>query len=142
LLTSRSWPCPKELDPSIHDQGDPERKRLLEAEIVKMSKKHPTPGYKKIARKLREMGFKVGKNLVQKVRREEGLLQQRTAPSVAGLACARGICQKKPVSSRFQSPYGLLPSGTAAYNRTIGIHLMTGGRKSGIQAPRVIRNGK
>jgi len=50
-----------------------EKKRLLEKEVVKMSKKHPTLGYKKITAKLREAGFAVGKKFVQRVRREEGL---------------------------------------------------------------------
>jgi transposase InsO family protein len=51
----------------------PERKQRLEAEIVKLSKAYPTFGYKKIAAKLREAGWPVGKKLVQRVRREECL---------------------------------------------------------------------
>ena len=51
----------------------PERKRLLENEIVRLSRAHPTLGYKKIAGLLRELGHRVGKKLVQRVRREEGL---------------------------------------------------------------------
>lgn len=51
----------------------PERKRLIEAEILRLSRAHPTLGYKKIARKLRELGHGVSKKLVQRVRREEGL---------------------------------------------------------------------
>ena len=42
-------------------------------EIVKVSRKHPTLGYKKVAGKLREAGFRVGKKMVQRVRCEEGL---------------------------------------------------------------------
>ena len=51
----------------------PDKKKLLEAEIVKMSKKYPCFGYRKITRKLVEQGWVVGKKLVQRVRREEGL---------------------------------------------------------------------
>jgi len=51
----------------------PERKQLLENEIVRLSREHPTLGYKKIAGLLRELGHRVGKKLVQRVRREEGL---------------------------------------------------------------------
>jgi transposase InsO family protein len=50
-----------------------EKKRLLEMEIVRMSRLHPTLGYKKIAGKLRQAGFRAGKKMVQRVRREEGL---------------------------------------------------------------------
>ena len=51
----------------------PDKKKLLEGEIVKMSKKYPCFGYRKITRKLVEQGWSVGKKLVQRVRREEGL---------------------------------------------------------------------
>lgn len=51
----------------------PERKQLLEAMIVRVSREHPTLGYKKIARKLRDEGYRVNKKIVQRVRREEGL---------------------------------------------------------------------
>ena len=51
----------------------PEKKRLLEMEIVRMSKKHQTLGYKKVAKLLRDEGWHVNKKLVQRVRREEGL---------------------------------------------------------------------
>jgi putative transposase len=49
----------------------PDKKKLLEAEIVKMSKKYPCFGYRKITRKLVEQGWAVGKKLVQRVSREE-----------------------------------------------------------------------
>jgi len=50
-----------------------DRKRKLELEIVRMSKAHPTLGYKKITRKLRGLGYCVNKKQVQRIRREEGL---------------------------------------------------------------------
>jgi len=50
-----------------------DRKRQLEAEIVRMSKEHPTLGYKKITHKLRQLGYRVNKKQVQRIRREEGL---------------------------------------------------------------------
>lgn len=51
----------------------PDNKKRLEDEIVKMSKLHPTLGYRKLAKKLRGAGFPVNKKQVQRVRREEGL---------------------------------------------------------------------
>lgn len=47
--------------------------RRLEAAVLKMSRDHPTLGYRKIARKLRETGWRVNKKQVQRIRREEGL---------------------------------------------------------------------
>jgi len=49
------------------------RKQQLESEIIRMSKDHPTLGYKKIAHKVRELGYQVNKKQVQRIRREEGL---------------------------------------------------------------------
>ena len=40
----------------------PEKKKLLESEIVKMSKRYPCFGYRKITRKLIEQGWGVGKS--------------------------------------------------------------------------------
>jgi len=51
----------------------PPKKKLLEVEIVKMSQKYPFFGYRKVTQKLKEEGWSVGKKLVQRVRREEGL---------------------------------------------------------------------
>ena len=51
----------------------PERKQKLELEIVRVSQAHPTLGYKKITRKLVELGYGVNKKQVQRIRREEGL---------------------------------------------------------------------
>ena len=51
----------------------PEKKHLLEMEIVKMSKAHPTLGYKKVTKLLRDDGWQVNKKQVQRIRREEGL---------------------------------------------------------------------
>ena len=51
----------------------PEKKKLLEEQIVKMSKRYPCFGYRKITRKLMDEGWAVGKKLVQRVRREEGI---------------------------------------------------------------------
>ena len=51
----------------------PEGKRLLEAEIVRVSFEYPLLGYKKLAAKLRSLGCKTNKKMVQRVRREEGL---------------------------------------------------------------------
>ena len=51
----------------------PEKQRLLEMEIVKLSHKDPCFGYRKITQKLRNEGWDVSKKLVQRVRREEHL---------------------------------------------------------------------
>ena len=50
-----------------------EGKRHLELEIVRVSRAHPTLGYKKITGKLVELGYCVNKKQVQRIRREEGL---------------------------------------------------------------------
>ncbi|PTY00278.1 hypothetical protein DB345_01665 [Spartobacteria bacterium LR76] len=50
-----------------------DRQRLLEQAIVRMSGEHPTMGYKKITRLLRDKGYRINKKQVQRVRREEGL---------------------------------------------------------------------
>ena len=42
----------------------PARKQKLELEIVRVSQAHPTLGYKKIARKLVELGYCVNKKLM------------------------------------------------------------------------------
>jgi len=51
----------------------PEGKQKLELEIVRVSQAHPTLGYKKITQKLRELGSRVNKKQVQRIRREAGL---------------------------------------------------------------------
>jgi len=50
-----------------------DRKQQSEAQIVRMSNAHPTLGYRKITRKLRELGLAVNQKQVQRIRREEGL---------------------------------------------------------------------
>jgi len=47
--------------------------RRLEEAVLKMSRKYPTQGYRKITYKLREAGWRVNKKQVQRIRREEGL---------------------------------------------------------------------
>jgi len=51
----------------------PDKKRLLEAEIVALSQEHPTLGYRKITGMLRKIGHRINKKQVQRIRREEGL---------------------------------------------------------------------
>ena len=53
----------------------PAKKRLLETQIVKVSKEHPTLGYKKVTGLISSMGYQVNKKLVQRVRREGKGLQ-------------------------------------------------------------------
>ncbi|MBK1860118.1 IS3 family transposase, partial [Cerasicoccus arenae] len=54
-------------------KGVSDKRRLLELEVVNLSRQYPTMGYKKITGELRKAGFAVGKQFVQRVRREEGL---------------------------------------------------------------------
>ena len=50
----------------------PAKKRLLETQIGRVSKEHPTLGYKKVTGLISSMGYQVNKKLVQRrVRREE-----------------------------------------------------------------------
>jgi transposase InsO family protein len=71
-----------------------EKKRMLEMEIVRMSKLHPTLGYKKIAGKLRQAGFKLGKKMVQRVRCEEGLQVPPPKPKTRRRGLSTGLPQK------------------------------------------------
>lgn len=71
-----------------------EKKRLLESEVVKVSQKHPTLGYKKITRKLREQGYRVNKKLVQRVRREEGLQVPPPKTRIRRQGLSTGLPQK------------------------------------------------
>jgi putative transposase len=72
----------------------PEKKQLLEAEMVRVSREHPTLGYKKITQKLREMGFAINKKQVQRVRREEGLQIPPRRPRRRRQGLSTGLPQK------------------------------------------------
>ena len=72
----------------------PKKKQLLEAEIIRMSREHPTLGYKKIAAKLRSLGYKVNKKHVQRVRREEGLQIPPRPPRRRRQGLSTGLPQK------------------------------------------------
>lgn len=72
----------------------PEKKKLLESEIVKMSKRYPCFGYRKITRKLIEQGWGVGKKLVQRVRREEGLQVPAPKPRKRRQGLSTGLPKK------------------------------------------------
>ena len=49
----------------------PPKKRLVEAQIVKVSREHLTLGYKKVTALMNTMGFQVNKKLVQCKRRDK-----------------------------------------------------------------------
>ena len=51
-------------------RGISDKRVKLKSEVVKISKKYPTMGYKKITTLLRKSGYCISKKLVQKVRRE------------------------------------------------------------------------
>ena len=92
-------------------------KKLLESKIVKMSKRYPCFGYRKITRKLIEQGWGVGKKLVQRVRREEDL--QVPAP--------------KPRKRRQGALYRASPKGKALCNHVwawdfVSDHTVRGGK--------------
>jgi len=72
----------------------PDKTKLLEAEIVKMSKRYPCFGYRKITRKLVEEGWAVGKKLVQRVRREEGLQVPPPKPRKRRQGLSTGLPQQ------------------------------------------------
>ena len=50
-----------------------EREKALHRRLAELSAKHPRFGYRRIAVKLREEGWEVGKRQVQRWRRDEGL---------------------------------------------------------------------
>jgi len=69
----------------------PDKTKLLEAEIVKMSKRYPCFGYRKITRKLVEEGWAVGK---KRVRREEGLQVPPPKPRKRRQGLSTGLPQQ------------------------------------------------
>jgi len=72
----------------------PERKQKLELEIVRVSQAHPTLGYKKITRKLVELGYCVNKKQVQRIRREEGLQVPPPKPRQRRRGVSTGLPQQ------------------------------------------------
>ena len=72
----------------------PERKQKLELEIVRVSKEHATLGYKKIAQKLRALGYHVNKKQVQRIRREEGLQVPPPRPRQRRRGISTGLPQQ------------------------------------------------
>lgn len=71
-----------------------DRQRQLELEVVQVSKRYPTLGYKKITRKLRELGYAVNKKLVQRIRREEGLQVPTPKPRQRRRGVSTGLPQR------------------------------------------------
>ena len=69
------------------------KQRLLEAQIVKVSREHPTLGYKKVAGLLRTQGLRVNKKLVQRIRREEGLQVPPPRPRLRRQGLSTGLPQ-------------------------------------------------
>ena len=81
---------------TLHYRPKPlsEWKQKLELEIVRMSQAHPTLGYKKITRKLRELGYSVNKKQVQRIRREEGLQVPPPRPRERRRGISTGLPQQ------------------------------------------------
>lgn len=71
-----------------------EGKQHLELEIVRVSQAHPTLGYKKITRKLVELGYCVNKKQVQRIRREEGLQVPPPKPRQRRRGVSTGLPQQ------------------------------------------------
>ena len=68
------WLCFNRSSMRYRPKPLPPKKRLLEAQIVKVSREHPTLGYKKVIGLMRSMGYRVNKKLVQAdPPREKGL---------------------------------------------------------------------
>jgi transposase InsO family protein len=72
----------------------PDKKQLLEAEIVRVSKEHPTLGYRKVTGLMRSLGFHVNKKQVQRVRREEGLQVPPPKPKQRRQGLSTGLPQR------------------------------------------------
>lgn len=72
----------------------PDKRQLLEAEIVRVSKEHPTLGYKKVTGLVRSLGFHVNKKQVQRVRREEGLQVPPPKPRQRRQGLSTGLPQQ------------------------------------------------
>lgn len=67
---------------------------MLEAQIVALSREHPTQGYRKISGMLRRMGYAVNKKQVQRIRREEGLQVPPPRVHVRRQGVSTGLPQK------------------------------------------------
>jgi putative transposase len=72
----------------------PPKRRLLEAQIVKVSREHPTLGYKKVTGLMRSKGDLVNKKQVQRVRREEGLQVPPPKPRERRQGLSTGLPQQ------------------------------------------------
>jgi putative transposase len=66
----------------------------LKFEVVKLSQKYPTMGYKKITALLRKSGLNVSKKFVQKIRREECLQVPTKKPKTRRQGLSTGIPTK------------------------------------------------
>ena len=62
--------------------------------MVRVSQAHPTLGYKKITRKLVELGYCVNKKQVQRIRREEGLQVPPPKPRQRRRGVSTGLPQQ------------------------------------------------
>ena len=81
----------------------PPKKRLIEAQIVKVSKEHPTLGYKKVTGLMNSMGYQVNSKLVQR-----SDLRKRTPGSASKAASAPSGALRGPCARGRTSQSGLL----------------------------------
>ena len=86
-----------------------------------MSKKHPTLGYKKVTKLLRDDGWLVNKKQVQRIRREEGLQVPPKKPRIRRQGLSTGLPQQAKHRNHVwawdwalvvMSPFGLGTSAT------------------------------
>ncbi len=56
-----------------HQPVEPDRDRVLRAELRQLSRTHPRWGYRRAHAQLREQGWRVNRKVVQRLWREEGL---------------------------------------------------------------------
>ena len=76
-----------------------DKRTKLRSEVVRMSKKYPTMGYKKITALLRKSGQMVSKKFVQKVRREEYL----QVPLKRAKTRRQGLSTGIPTKARYKN---------------------------------------
>jgi len=76
LGVSQRWACRlagQQRSTQRHQPAEPDRDRVLRAELRRRSRAHPRWGYRRVHAQLREQGWAVNRKAVQRLWREEGL---------------------------------------------------------------------
>jgi transposase InsO family protein len=66
----------------------------MEEKVIELSLKYPTLGYKKVSKKLRDLGYKISKQLVQRIRRDEFLQISSHRKKAVRKSCSTGLPTK------------------------------------------------